>query len=95
MFLKPLITEKTMEKVEKFNEYTFVVLPYLTKTIIKKIVEENFGVKVLSVKTKSTHGKIKKSGKRSKPSKRSDMKNAVVKLAKDNKIGLFEGKEKK
>jgi cysteine desulfurase len=40
MFLKPLITEKSLGKVESLNEYTFKVGRSMTKTQAKKAIEE-------------------------------------------------------
>ena len=50
MNLTPIFTEKSM-KVAKDGVYSFWVLPSLSKSQIKKLVGDMFGVKVESVKT--------------------------------------------
>ncbi len=49
--IQPLSTEKTAKWQARYNDYTIVVDPKMTKTEIKKSVERIFGVKVLSVRT--------------------------------------------
>lgn len=95
MFLKPLITEKSMSFVERLNEYTFIAPRHATKLQIKKVVESTFKVKVEDVKTKVVRGKEKKVGKRGITVKKQDTKRVVVRLAKGNTITLFDLKEAK
>lgn len=81
-----------MSLVERFNKYSFLVLPSATKGQIKSMVEKSFSVKVMSVRTKTAQGKAKRAGKGRSVVKKSNLKKAIVKLAKENKIGLFEAK---
>jgi len=49
--IQPLLTEKTNKQQKKFNEYTVIVHGDSTKTEIKKMVHEIFGVIPLKVRT--------------------------------------------
>jgi large subunit ribosomal protein L23 len=94
MFLRPLITEKSMGLIEALNEYTFVAPRHATKLQIKKAVEDTFKVKVEDIKTKVVRGKEKKVGKKGNLVRKPDTKRVIVRLAKDSKISLFDLKDK-
>ena len=49
--MKPLVTEKAVMMIEMNNVLSFKVEKEMTKTELKKQVEELFGVKVDKVKT--------------------------------------------
>lgn len=85
---RPLITEKGNVMKESSNKYLFEVAPDANKVEIKAAVEELFKVKVVSVRTMKQHGKVKRLGRFA--GARPDWKKAVVSLAKDNAIELFE-----
>jgi large subunit ribosomal protein L23 len=70
------------------NQYIFEVDPASNKHEIRQAVEHFFGVKVTNVRTMNYRGKIKRMGRFS--GKRADWKKAVVTLAKDDTIDLFE-----
>lgn len=91
--LKPIISEKSLARVESFNEYTFQVAPRATKTQIKQALERVFGVKAISVHTKAERAKTKRAGKARRAVKKADMKQAIIRLDKKDKISLFEIKE--
>jgi len=84
-----LLTEKGTRLKQDRNEYVFMVAKDSNKIEIKQAVENLFKVRVKDIRTMIQHGKIKSFGrfKGQKP----DWKKAIVKLAKDNKIELFEG----
>lgn len=85
---KPVITEKSMAGMES-KQYTFLVHVDADKTMIKKAVEEVFGVKVADVNTQNRLGKDKRVGVHM--GKRADTKKAVVTLTEDSKsIEFFE-----
>lgn len=87
---KPLITEKTASLTAQ-NKYTFVVDKKANKETVKKAVEEFFKVKVKKVWLIKVLGKKKTVGRfRRKIIKKPDWKKAIVQLAKDQKIDLFE-----
>lgn len=86
---KPVITEKTMANMAN-RQYTFMVHPEANKSMIKRAVEEVFGVKVEDIKTLNYEGKVKRLGVH--VGRRADYKKAIVKLTADSKsIEFFEG----
>lgn len=95
VLLKPVISERSLEKVKLSNEYAFLVGRRSTKTQIKEAVEKTFNVTVREVRTKAVSGKVKRKGTKKNLVSLQDFKQAVVKLADGDKIGLFEVKEEK
>ena len=86
---KPVITENSMDQMAD-RKYTFEVAKDANKTVIKKAVEEVFGVQVEKVTTMRVLGKVKRMGANS--GKRPDWKKAIVKLTADSKtIEFFDG----
>jgi len=85
---RPLVTEKATRLQEKVNQYVFEVDPSAGKIQIKQAVEERFKVHVESVRTIKIPGKVKRMGRFS--GRRPDRKKAIISLAKDEKIELFE-----
>ena len=85
---RPVITEKTTKLMEE-NKYCFIVDPKANKTQIRQAVEEIFKVKVKSVNTLNTLGKIKRMGRYE--GRRPSWKRAIVTLEKGNRIEFFEG----
>ena len=85
---RPLITEHGAMMREMHNQYYFEVAPESNKQEIRQAVEHFFGVKVTQVRTMNYRGKIKRMGRHS--GKRADWKKAVVTLAKDDSIDIFE-----
>jgi len=85
---RPLITEQGARMREEHNQYYFQVAPEANKNEIKQAVEHYFGVRVTQVRTMNYRGKIKRMGRFE--GKRADWKKAVVTLAKDDSIDLFE-----
>ena len=84
----PVITEK-YTLISQYNHYVFKVCPDSTKVDIKNAVEKIFNVKVVSVNTSRSKGKVKRF--KGKLGKRADAKNAFVKLAEGNTIDLTVG----
>ena len=79
----PVITEKATNLSEK-NQYVLRVSMDATKPQIKAAVEGLFGVKVLGVNTLVRKGKTKRT--KGRVGHRSDVKNAIVRLEKDQAI---------
>jgi len=76
------------------DQYMFEVHSTATKHQIKDAVEEIFKVRVLTVNTLSTHSKVRmkrRRGGRPIPGRTPSVKRAVVKLAPNNSIDIFEG----
>ncbi len=86
---RPIITEKNSLIAEMSNTYAFEVDKKATKTDIKKAVETLFDVKVSSVNTSVCRNRSKRT--RMGTTKVQYWKKALVKLAKGEKIALFEG----
>lgn len=91
--LKPIISEKSLGYIKKANEYVFEVDKSLTKTLVKKLVEESFGVKVKEVRVSVLGGKTRRKGARRMLRRYADRKRVIVRLDKKEKIDLFEIKE--
>lgn len=87
---KPVLTEKSYDAMAQ-KKYTFEVAIGANKTEIKSAIEEIFeGVKVESVNTMRTLGKMKRQGRTQ--GRTPEVKKAIVTLKKDSKgIPFFEG----
>jgi large subunit ribosomal protein L23 len=89
LIIAPVITEKGTIAGEKANQVVFRVRPEATKDKIRMIVEDQFKVTVLRVRTSNFLGKERRRGRvvGHKP----DWKKAYVTLKKGDKIEFFEG----
>ena len=85
---RALISEKGSILRERANQFTFEVHTDANKIEIKRAVESIFKVKVENVRTQMMHGKVKRLGRSM--GRRPDWKRAVVTLAKDQTIELFD-----
>lgn len=83
-----VVTEKSTLLQEQ-GKYVFKVHMKASKHDIKRAVEAAFDVKVTSVNTLKTHGKVKTYGRSR--TKQPDTKKAIIKLADGDSIQLFEG----
>jgi large subunit ribosomal protein L23 len=83
----PLLTEKTIKLIEQ-NQYSFAVDANATKTSVKAAIEKLFDVKVVSVNTSLQALKKRRVGKFI--GKKTQYKRAIVTLAPENSITLFE-----
>ena len=92
IIIKPVLTEKSYDAMAD-KKYTFQVAIGANKTEIKYAVEEIFeGVKVESVNTMRTKGKMKRQGRTM--GRTAEVKKAIVTLKQDSKgIEFFEGME--
>ena len=79
---KPVLTEKSYAELPDMT-YTFIVDKDANKVEIRKAVEEVFNVKVDSVRTVNSLGKIKRQGAHQ--GRRPSTKKAYVTLTKDSK----------
>lgn len=86
---RPLITEKGTRIKDEQNKYLFEVNKSANKMMIKEAVEKLFDVKVVKVNVMRVRGKQKRMGRFT--GYRPDWKKAIVTLAPDNQIELFEG----
>ncbi|MBV8236611.1 MAG: 50S ribosomal protein L23 [Acidimicrobiia bacterium] len=90
VIIEPVVSEKSYALME-VGVYTFVVHPDANRIEIRSAVEEIFGVRVLKVNTLNRRGKRKRNRRSMSYGSRSDTKRAIVTLAGDDRIDLFEG----
>ena len=89
VIVRPLVTEKSTEQLEKEGAYTFVVDRDANKVEIAQAIEALFNVKVRDVRTMQYRGKEKRLGRF--VGRRAGWKKAVVKLREGDSIEIFEG----
>ena len=86
---RPVLTEKSYDAMGE-KKYTFEVAIDANKIEIKNAIETIFGVKVASVNTMRTMGKIKRQGRFT--GRTAEKKKAIVTLTAESKrIEFFEG----
>ena len=83
----PILTEKTIRLIEQ-NQYSFAVDTKADKTAVKSAVEQLFDVRVISVNTSLLPLRKRRVGKFI--GKKARYKRAIVKLAAEDSITLFE-----
>ena len=89
IIIRPVLSEKRYDGMAD-KKYAFEVAIGANKTEIKKAVETIFGVKVETVNTLRTEGKMKRQGRTQ--GRRPERKKAYVKLTEGSKtIEFFEG----
>ncbi|MDI6751595.1 MAG: 50S ribosomal protein L23 [bacterium] len=88
IIIEPLLTERA-HYLRQQNKYIFKVNPKANKIQIRKAVENAFSVKVIAVNTLRQQGK--KKVVRRIEGRKPEVKKAIVTLAKDQTIGIFEG----
>ncbi len=88
VLVRPIITEKSM-KIGENSQAVFEVRKEATKTQIKAAVEAVFGVEVKAVNTLTLKGKVKIF--RGQKGVRSDVKKAIITLAKGQTIDVTAG----
>jgi large subunit ribosomal protein L23 len=87
--VRPLVTEKSTEQLEREGAYAFVVAVDANKVEIAKAIETFFNVKVRDVRTMQYRGKERRLGRY--VGRKSNWKKAVVKLRDGDTIEIFEG----
>ena len=88
IIISPLQSEKALARRSAANQYLFRVSPAANKSEIKKAIETRFEVKVLSVNTLNSQGKLKQT--RGKIGRRPAWKKAVVRLQQGDAIKELE-----
>ena len=88
VILKPVITEKSMAKMQNENKVTVRVSPTSNKTEVKLAFERIFQVKVVDVRIVNVHAKETTRGTRYKGSIQG-YKKAIVTVASGEAIDLF------
>ena len=89
VLVRPVVTEKSHDQLDRLGAYTFVVAKDANKIEIAQAVEKQFNVKVTDVRTMRYAGKAKRMGKHA--GRKASWKKAMVTLAQGDAIELFEG----
>lgn len=89
ILIRPVVSEKSYSLIDD-GVYVFVVHPDANRTQIRQAVEAVFNVKVTKVNTLNRKGKRKRNRKAATYGQRPDTKRAIVTLAGDDRIELFE-----
>jgi large subunit ribosomal protein L23 len=94
IIIKPILSEKTTALAE-INKYTFQVAKNANKLEVKKAVEEQFGVTVLSVNTSIRPGKSRTRVVKGRQTRgqTSPIKKAIVTIAEGEFIDGFYGND--
>lgn len=92
VLVRPLVTEKSSYQSGTLNQYSFVVAPNATKTMIKDAVEQLFDVDVVRVNVINAPAKR---GRRPRSRRllvrRPGFKKAIITLAEGQTLEIFEG----
>lgn len=91
---RPLVTEKTNYQVNSLHQYVFEVDGNSTRTMVKDAVEQIFDVKVLNVNIINVPAKrTRRARSRRLAVRNPGYKKAIVTLAPEDSIAIFEGVE--
>jgi len=91
---RPLVTEKSSYQSSVLHQYVFEVAPEATRTQVKDAVEQLFDVTVVRVNVMNIPAKrSRRSRNRRWVVHRTAFKKAIVTLAPDDRIPIFEGVE--
>jgi large subunit ribosomal protein L23 len=91
---RPLVTEKTNYQVNDLHQYVFEVAASATRSMIKDAVQTLFDVKVVRVNVLNAPAKrTRRARSRRLLIRSSGYKKAIITLAPDNRIPIFEGVE--
>jgi large subunit ribosomal protein L23 len=91
---RPLVTEKTNYQVSKLHQYVFEVASYATRSMVKDAVSKLFDVEVVRVNIINVPAKsTRRARSRRLAIRQSGYKKAIVTLAPEDSIAIFEGVE--
>lgn len=91
---RPLVTEKSSYQSSRLHQYVFEVASDATRTLVKDAIEQLFDVTVLRVNVMNVPAKrSRRSKSRRYVISRTSYKKAVVTLAAEDRIPIFEGVE--
>ncbi|MGD0708270.1 MAG: 50S ribosomal protein L23 [Anaerolineaceae bacterium] len=91
---RPIVTEKTNYQSTGLHQYTFEVKSDATRTMVKEAIEQAFKVTVLKVNVINVPAKrTRRARSRRMAIRNSGYKKAVVTLAAEDRIPIFEGVE--
>ncbi|MCG8571482.1 MAG: 50S ribosomal protein L23 [Spirochaetes bacterium] len=89
IILRPVVTEKSTTIREKENKYVFIVSVKANKLMVKQAIKDLFQVTPTQINIINVKGKKKRV--RYKYGYTAAYKKAIVTLAKEDKITIFEG----
>jgi large subunit ribosomal protein L23 len=87
VLLKPLVTEKSIHRSTRNNQYAFEVNVNATKEDVRSAAEELFDVKVLQVRTQNRKGKPRRH--RFRMGKTKNWKKAIITLHSEHRIEFY------
>ncbi len=91
---RPLVTEKTNYLANNLHQYVFEVSPDANRAMVKEAVEKLFEVKVIRVNVLNAPAKrTRRARSRRLMVRDSGFKKAIVTLAPNDRIPIFEGVE--
>ena len=91
---RPLVTEKTNYLVNKLHQYAFEVPSDVTRSVVRDAIEGLYEVKVVRVNIINIPAKrTRRARSRRLLVRKSGYKKAIITLAPDNRIPIFEGVE--
>lgn len=91
IIIRPVDTEKVRYQAAELGQYTFEVHPGANKIEVKRAIEAIYDVKVARVNTIVMPAKISRRSGRRRVIHRSGWKKAIVTLAEDQRLDVFEG----
>jgi large subunit ribosomal protein L23 len=89
VIIAPIITEKSMKDASN-SKFTFKVAMEADKPFIKQAIENKFKVNVKALYVSIVKGRTDRKGVKRQEFVKTSWKKATAKLAKDQKIGLFD-----
>jgi large subunit ribosomal protein L23 len=89
VIIRPVVSEKSYALLDR-GVYVFVVHPDANRTQVRQAIEEIFSVRVAKVNTLNRKGKRKRNRRTATYGQRPDVKRAIVTLAGNDRIDLFE-----
>lgn len=87
---RPVVTEKTLQRANLENVYTFEVQRTADKNMIKAAVEKMYGVEVVTVNIVMRPKKAQRTGRKRLATFSAKTKKALVKLTKGQTIAVFD-----
>ncbi len=88
---RPVMTEKSYELADDYNQYVFEVDRRANKMLVKQAVEARFDVTVTNVRIINMKPKTRKRSLRQSAVRKPGWKKAIVTLAPGDSIHLYEG----
>lgn len=87
---QPVITERSLQRANEENIYTFMVAKEANKNQIKDIIEHTFSVNVVAVRTITRQAGQKRTGRKRQVVAVSSTKKALVKIKEGQTIAAFD-----